>query len=219
MGTAFQIVSAVLIAGAVFLFLKRTAKNRMVTKGMKVLAVFQIVLCGWFFALCLSDVLDIKVNFSAVRLVLNIFYGLAFLSLSVFALSGLERKKREHLLAVVCACAAMIAVQCFVFPYGSGPEAKRICEAVEGIAVFTLLLLMSTRIEDEMFCRRSQVAIIVMELAVAVANTFIPMASITEDFQLVDIPLNYAALYMRPVIFSSLALIYRVWLDIRKAKA
>ena len=30
--------------------------------------------------------------------------------------------------------------------------------------------------------------------------------------------MNYAALYMRPVIFSSLTLIYRVWLDLKNAE-
>jgi hypothetical protein len=45
------------------------------------------------------------------------------------------------------------------------------------------------------------------------------MASITEDIQIIDIPMNYAALYMRPVIAGSLALVYRIWLDLRKAGA
>ena len=57
--------------------------------------VFQIVLCGFFFALCLSDVLDIRVNFSAVRLFLNIFYALTFLSLTAFALSDLHQKSKS----------------------------------------------------------------------------------------------------------------------------
>ena len=74
MDIAFLIVSIILIITAVLLFLKNSSGNRMMTKGQKMLAVFQIVLCGWFFALCLSDVLDIKVNFSAVRLVLNMLY-------------------------------------------------------------------------------------------------------------------------------------------------
>jgi hypothetical protein len=218
MGIAFQIVSALLILGAVFLFLKNARESTAVTKGQKALSVFQIILCGWYFALCVSDVLDIRVNFSAVRVVLNIFYGLTFLSLTVFAMTDLESKKKAQMLAIVYACAALIAVQCFVFPYGSGTEAKRILEAVEGIIVFALLLFIANRIGDERFCRSSLVAIIVLELAVSVTNTFIPMASITEDYQTSDIPLNYAALYMRPVIFSSLALIYRVWMDIRKAE-
>ncbi len=95
MEIAFQIVSVILIFGAVLLFWKKTSRNTMITKTQKALAVFQIVLCGGFFALCLSDVLDINVSFSAVRLFLNIFYALAFLSMAVFALSGLQQKSRS----------------------------------------------------------------------------------------------------------------------------
>ena len=117
MGIAFQIVSVILIIGAVLLFWKRTSSNTIITKGQKALSVFQIVLCGGFFALCLSDVLDISANFSAVRFFLNIFYALTFLSLTAFALSDLQQKKQKHIQMIVSFCAALIAVQCFVFPY------------------------------------------------------------------------------------------------------
>ena len=60
--------------------------------------------------------------------------------------------------------------------------------------------------------------IVILEFAVAVINTAFPMAAIREDVQSIDIPMNYLALYMRPVIFSSLALVYRVWLDLQKAR-
>lgn len=60
--------------------------------------------------------------------------------------------------------------------------------------------------------------IILLEFAIAGLNTKLPMPSITEDIQRIDIPLNYLALYMRPVIFSSLALVYRIWLDLLKAE-
>ncbi len=95
MGTVFQIVSVILIIIAVILFRKNSSRNTMITKGQKALAVFQIVLGGCFFALCLSDVLDIKVNFSAVRMFLNIFYAMAFLSMTVFALSDLHQKRKS----------------------------------------------------------------------------------------------------------------------------
>ena len=39
---------------------------------------------------------------------------------------------------IVSFCAALIAVQCFVFPYDAANEFIRIFEAVEGIAVFDL---------------------------------------------------------------------------------
>ena len=219
MGIAFQIVSVILIIGAVLLFCKRTSGNTIITKGQKALSVFQIVLCGGFFALCLSDVLDINVNFSAVRFFLNIFYALTFLSLTAFALSDLKQKKQKHVQMIVCFCAALIAVQCFVFPYDAENEFIRICEAVEGIVVFTMLIILVTKINDGKYGQRVLFAVVLMELAVAVLNTVLPMASITEDIQIIDIPMNYMALYMRPVIFSSLALIYRIWLDLHEAES
>ena len=216
MEIAFQIVSVILIFGAVLLFWKKTSRNTMITKTQKALAVFQIVLCGGFFALCLSDVLDINVSFSAVRLFLNIFYALAFLSMAVFALSGLQQKKQKHVRMIVCFCAALIAAQCFIFPYDAENEFIRICEAVEGIAVFTMLIILVTNINDGKYGQIALLMIVLLEFATAILNTALPMASITEDVQSIDIPMNYLSLYMRPVIFSSLALIYRIWLDLYK---
>jgi hypothetical protein len=218
MGIVFQIVSIILIFGAVLLFWKRSSGNTTITRVQRYLAVFQIVLCGGFFALSLSEVLDINVNFSAVRLILNIFYGLAFLSLTAFALSDLKRIKQNHMQMIVCCCAALIAAQCFVFPYGAENEIKRILEAVEGIAVFTMLLLLATRINNGQYGQRALWVIVLLEYAIAILNTVHPMASITEDIQSIDIPMNYLSLYMRPVIFSSLALVYSIWLDLCKTK-
>ena len=219
MEIAFQIVSVILIIGAVILFWKKTSMNTMITKSQKALAVFQIILSGSFFALCLSDTLDIKANFSAVRMFLNIFYALVFLSMTAFALSGLHQKKQKHVQIIISCCAALIAVQCFVFPYDAENELIRICEAFEGIAVFTMLIVLVTRINDGKYGKRALNVIIVLEFAVAVLNTALPMASITEDIQSIDIPMNYLALYMRPVIFSSLALIYGIWIDLFKSKS
>jgi hypothetical protein len=73
MEIAFQVVSIILIIGAVLLFWKKNSGNTVITNIQKALAVFQIVLCGGFFALCVSDVLDIRVNFSAVRVSLKYF--------------------------------------------------------------------------------------------------------------------------------------------------
>ena len=109
-------------------------------------------------------------------------------------------------------------VLCFsVFPYDAENEFIRICEAFEGIAVFTMLILLVTKINDGKYGRRALFVIVLLELAIAVLNTALPMASITEDIQIIDIPMNYLALYMRPVIFSSIALIYRIWLDLQEA--
>ena len=76
-----------------------------------------------------------------------------------------------------------------------------------------------TKINDGKYGQRVLSAVVLLELAVAVLNTVLPMASITEDIQIIDIPMNYMALYMRPVIFSSLALIYRIWLDLHEAES
>ena len=216
MGTVFQIISIVLIIGAVFLFRTKISDKTMITKGQKALAVFQIVLCGGFFALCLSDVLDIKANFSAVRLFLNLFYALAYLSMTAFALSDLEQKKEKHIRIIICSCAALIAAQCFIFPYDAKNEFMRVCQAIEGIAVYTMLIVLAVRIGDEKYGKSALFVIILLELAAAVLNTVLPMVSITEDVQRIDIPMNYASLYMRPVIFSSLALIYRIWIDLKR---
>ena len=213
MGTVFQIISVILIIGAVFMFWAKISNETMITKGQRALAVFQIVLCGGFFDLCLSDVLDIKVNFSSVRLFLNLFYALAYLSLTAFVLSNLDQKKEKHIRIIICCCAALIAVQCFIFPYDAQSEFMRICQAIEGIAVYTLLIILVARIDDEKYGQTSLFVIVLLELTIAVLNTALPMASITEDIQSIDIPMNYASLYMRPVIFSSTALVYRIWLD------
>lgn len=65
--------------------------------------------------------------------------------------------------------------------------------------------------------QRALTVIVALELAVAVLNTELPTAFITDDIQITDIPMNFLALYMRPVIFASLALIHRIWLDLHKA--
>ncbi len=70
-------------------------------------------------------------------------------------------------------------------------------------------------LEKERFSQNCLLAAVALELIVAVENTIIPFAAVTEDFQLIDIPLNYASLFMRPVLFASLALSYRVWLNMR----
>ena len=217
MDTAFLIVSIILIIGAELLYWKKSSRNTMITKGQRALAIFQIALCGGFFFLCLSAVLDIKVNFSAVRTAVNIYYAMTFLSMTAFALSDLHKKKEKNVRIIVCLCAALIAVQCFVFPYDAQNEFIRILEAVEGIAVFTMLIILATRISDEKYGQRALAVIVALELAVAVLNTELPTAFITDDIQITDIPMNFLALYMRPVIFASLALIHRIWLDLHKA--
>ena len=217
MSIAYQVVSALLLVAALIVFLiKSRSSGTGATKGQLLLAGFQFLLCGWFFALCLSDVLDITVSFSYVRLVLNIFYGIAFLAVSIYTLLMKYRKNVRDLKLVLITYILLIGLQCFVFPYGTENELLRIFEAVEGAVVFGLLIAVFIRITDEKFCQRSLFIATILELAVAAENTIVPFSTITDDIQLIDIPLNYAALFMRLVLFASLALIYRVWMDGRK---
>ena len=94
------------------------------------------MLCGWFFALCVSDVLDFGVNFSAVRVILDFFYALAFLSLSVYAQFTKHKNDDCDMRFVIAAFIVLIGIQCFVFPYEKEQEALRIFESVEGAIVF-----------------------------------------------------------------------------------
>lgn len=217
MAVLFQVVGTILIIVAVIFFIRKN--DRSVTgasKAQMFLAVFQIVLCGWFFALCLSDVLDVCVDFSPVRFILNVIYGIAFSAISIYTLFNKYKRDDKYLKTVIGAFILLFGVQCFVFPYETEQELLRIFEALEGAVVYGLLIAILIKLDDEKFCQKSLFAATVLELAVAVENVIVPFATITEDFQTIDIPLNYAALFMRPVLMASLALTYRVWLDRKK---
>ena len=185
--------------------------------GQIILAGCQVVLCGWFFALCVSDVLDFGVNFSAVRVILDFFYALAFLSLSVYAQFTKHKNDDRDLKTVIATFIALIGAQCIVFPYEKEQQMLRIFESVEGAVVFGLLIAVMIRLHDDSFCRKSLVTATALEFIVAIENVVVPFADITGDFQLIDIPLNYLSLFMRPILFASLTLTYRVWLDKQKA--
>jgi len=218
MGTPFQIICSVFIIAALIFFLRKNTRAKTGAKvGQLVLAAFQILLCGWFFSLCLSDVLDIGVSFSYVKLVLNTFYGIAFFAISAYTLFSSHGKDGNGLKAVLVSYILLIGTQCFVFPYGTENEFLRIFEAIEGAAVFALLIMVLIKLKDEKFCQAGLFIATVLELAVSIENVIVPFSNITDDIQTVDIPLNYAALFMRPVLLASLALAYRVWLD-RKAE-
>ena len=216
MAAALQIVCVLFILFVMVFFLRRNKASQSGASGSQMaLAVFQIMLCGWFFALCLSDVLDIKANFSYVRFVVNIFYAAAFLSISVYTLFYKHKDANKYLKGVIWAYIVLIAVQCFAFPYGTETEWVRVFESLEGAVVFGLLVALLFRLEDPTIGQNILLCATILELIVAVENVIAPFSSITDDYQLVDIPLNYAALFMRPVLFASLALAYRVWLNRR----
>lgn len=216
MAIAFQIICAVLIVSAAVYFVHKNKKaNVKATKGWNALAVFQIILCGWFFSLCVSDILDVQVSFSLERIAVNVFYLIAFLAIAVYVLFNEFKKDAVYFKGVIWAYLVLIVVQCFVFPYGTEERLLQIFEDVEGAVIFGLLIALLLKLEDAPFGQRCLIVITALELIVAVENVIVPFASITNDFQPVDIPLNHASLFMRPVLFASLALAYRVWLKRR----
>lgn len=55
-----QVVCVLVIIAAVVFFIRWSREDYSEVKAWQIaLAVFQIVLCGWFFALCVSDYLDV----------------------------------------------------------------------------------------------------------------------------------------------------------------
>ena len=145
----------------------------------------------------------------------NLFYVIAFLAIVVYVLFNEFKEDAVYFKGVIWAYLLLIIVQCFVFPYGTEERLLQIFEDVEGVVIFGLLIALLLKLEDARVGQRCLIVITVLELIVAVENVIVPFASITNDFQAVDIPLNHAALFMRPVLFASLALAYRVWLERR----
>ena len=218
MAIALQAVCVLFIIAAAIFFTRKNSRARTgSSKPQIALALFQVVLFGWFFALCVSDILDINVNFSYVRFVLNLFYVLAFLAVTIYTFVYKIKGDDRYFRCVIWAYIALIALQCFVFPYDTENEIMRIIEALEGAVVFGFLIALLFKLDSVAFCKKILLVSVILELFIAFENLIMPFASITNDFQIVDIPLNYAALFMRPVLFASLALLYQVRLD-RKNK-
>ena len=217
MATVYQVVCSLLIVAATVFFARRNDMAQTGgTKAQMCLALFQVLLFGWFFALCASDILDVRVSFSYVRFILNVFYTLAFASVAVYTFVYKHKDDGRVFRCVVWAYIALIAVQCFVFPYGTEKEILRIIEALEGAVVFALLFTLLFRMENEALSRKILIAAVVLEFLIAAENVILPFASITEDPEAADIPMNYASLFMRPVLFATLALLNQVRLDIKK---
>lgn len=213
-GIIFQIVSVIFIVAAVVFYIIKNPRSEMKAKTVqRLMAIFQIIICGWFFALSLSDCCDYSVNFSVVRLVMDIFYDIAFLSVTIYVLFNNKKSGDAYFKGVIWACAALIGVQCFVYPYGSENELVRIAEAVEGIIVFTILVVFATNIRNLKFGRMGMLTVVILEFIEAISRTFNPTELITEEIEIIDIPLNYASLYMRPVLMASVFLAYYVWID------
>jgi len=208
-------VSIVFIILAVIAYTKKNPQGKETTY-QRVLAFYQIVLCGAFFALSLSDALDAMQNISKGSyniVILDIFYDVAFLAMAVYVFFNLKKPHDKYFLGVMWAVIALIAVQCFVFPYSADSEFVRVFEAVEGIMVYSFLIVITLNIRKDSLANRLFPVIVLLELIVAIEKTVMPMATIIGDPEAMDIPLNYAALYMRPVLLASLGLAHKAWLD------
>jgi len=211
MAEIYQIISAVLIIAAVIYYIYSGRKNKTCESvPWKVLSVFQILLCGWFFALCVSDVLDYPHSFSYERLIVNICYAVAFLAITIYTLFLRSKESGKYLKGVIGTYILLAAVQCFVFPYGTEDVVLRTLELLEGIVIFGLLIVILIKLEDVSLTASCLLIATALELIVAVRNVLMPFAAIAADLQAVDIPLNHLSLFMRPVLYASLTLAYRL---------
>ena len=215
-GNFFQVAWIVVIIIVLVAFVRKyRASDDDATNGQIALAAFQIILSGYFFGLCFSDLLDIGVNFSLERFVINIFCDVVFLLLLVYVLFYSRRPEDRFFRIIVFASLIFIGIQCFVFPYRRDTGLFSILEKVEGAAVFCLLILFLWKLRKVRITKLSILTVVILELIVAVANVIVPMESITGDIQKIDVPLNYQALFIRPALFASIALAHQVWLDRR----
>ena len=171
------------------------------------------VFAGYFFALCVSDLYDIGVNFSLERFALNLLANVAFLLLGLYVFFFNRKQSSACFKAVVWTSIVFIGTQCFVFPYRTETGLMRVLEAIEGAAVFGLFIALVLNLKNSAFGKRAALAVFLLEFAVAIANVICPIASVTGDFQLVDIALNFQSLFIRPIMFCAIALSYRAWLD------
>ena len=141
----------------------------------------------------------------------------------------MNSKKKEKLVTVIAVLATavlMIVTVAMIMIYNNGGMSEDSMYMASGVLsssmffvviVYALLIILALHPDNTRFNNMSLAIIVLLELAVAIESSAVPMASTIEDFQAVDIPLNYAALYMRPAFFASLALAYRVWCVRRKA--
>ena len=84
-----QVVCVLVIIAAVVFFIRWSREDYSEVKAWQIaLAVFQIVLCGWFFALCVSDFLDVDIplNYAALFMRPVLFGSLAL----AFAMIGIS---------------------------------------------------------------------------------------------------------------------------------
>ena len=213
----FKVVCLVLILLVLFIYLRTSKKSgEKLSKLQLIIVSVQILIAGYFFALCLSDFYAVAKNFSIERLVADIFCDIAYLLLTIYILFYNRKKEEGYFKVVIWAAISFIAVQCFVVPYRNEFSTMKIFETIEGAVVYGILIAMVLNLKKASFGKKCMLIVVVLELIVAIANILAPLKSIVEDVQTVGVSLNYQALFVRPVLFVSIALAYLFWLERHK---
>ncbi len=206
----FQAMCVALIAAASVVYMRRNRPlRRKATRGQYMLVFFQIVLCGSYFVLCLSDYLAVRTGPDRARMISDAIYILMFLTLGVYSLLLSRLSSDMYIRGTLAVFAALTAAQCFVFPEEALGTAGRIAAQAGGALAAAALVAALLRIRSASFVRMCLIGIIALELGVAVWNL---LSSVRIS---ADEPRRYAAFFMRTALFSTLALDYRVWLDRR----
>ena len=212
----FKVISLVLILLILFIYLWKLKKSgEKVTKLQLIIASVQLVICSYFFALCVSDFFEISKHFSLERLVADIFCDIAFLVLIIYILFY-NRKEEGYFKIVLWAAINFIGVQSFVVPYRSEFSLMKIFETIEGAVVYGILIAMVLNLRSASFCKKCIFIVIALEMIISILNVFIPIKSVEVEYHSIDIFINLQALFVRPVLFGSIALAYFAWIDRHK---
>ena len=213
----FKIVSLVFILLVLFIYLLKYKKTgEKASKLQLLIALVQLIICTYFFALCVSDFFEISKHFSLERLVADIFCDIAYLLLIVYLLFYNRKEEEGYFKVVLWAAINYIGVQSFVVPYRSGISVMKIFETIEGAAVYGILIAMVLNLRKATFCKKCILIVIALEMIVSILNVFMPIKSVEVEYRSIDIFLNLQALFVRPVLFGSIALAYLAWFDRHK---
>ena len=207
----FQALCVALIAAASIVYIRsnRRPLRRKATRGQYMLVFFQIILCGSYFVLCLSDYLAVRTGPDRARMISDMIYILMFLTWGVYSLFLSRLNSDMYIRGTLAVFAALTAAQCFIFPEDAPGTAGKIVAQAGGALVTAALIASLLRIRSASFVRMCMIGIVALELGVAVWS-LLSAARLSADE-----PRRYAAFFMRTALFSTLALDYRVWLDRR----
>lgn len=96
MAVVLQVVCVLFIFAAVIVFARQNSRSQIGSSGLQMApALYRVVLCEWFFGLCVSDILDINAGFSYVRFAVNVFYARAFSAAAVYTFIYKTRGRTE----------------------------------------------------------------------------------------------------------------------------